>query len=107
MTLATIFAPAFTVLAHAHEHEHEAEAGAGWFQEYLQLLQDPAHIAFEITISILFDILVGFLGYQLLIKRVLIPRITAKLHKDIDAEHHVEHHDHVAGDEKATPPTGA
>jgi hypothetical protein len=86
---------------HGHEelsgHAHEHGGDGGWFSEYLQLLQDPAHIAFEITISILFDLFIVYLGYQLFIKRVLIPRLRRDLHKELDAEHGVDHCEYEPG----------
>jgi hypothetical protein len=88
-----------------HGHSHGGGDG-GWFGEYLALLQDPAHIAFEITISILFDIFIVYLGYQLIVKRVIIPRLRHQIHQEIDAEHHVDHHDHVAGDDEDNKPSG-
>lgn len=82
------------------EAGHEAAEGAGtWWDEYVHLLQDPAHILFEITLSVVFDFVIIYLGYQLFIKRVVIPRIRRELHREIDAEHHVEHHDHVDDEE--------
>lgn len=42
--------------AEAHE-----QAGEGWFQEYLELLQDPAHLALELTLIIIVDVIIGML----------------------------------------------
>lgn len=86
------------------EAGHEAAEGAGgWWDEYVHLLQDPAHILFEITLSVVFDFVIIYLGYQLFIKRVVIPRIRRELHREIDAEHHVEHHDHVDDEDCEVP----
>lgn len=97
---------------HSHEgHEHLLEdAGTGahshgggdLWTEYLNLLTDPAHIMFELTISILFDLFIVYLGYQLLFKRIILPKLRRDIHREIDAEHHVQHHDHVEGDDSAS-----
>lgn len=90
---------------HAHElHEHAEEAivhahEGGMWERYMSLLTDPAHILFEITISILFDVIIVYLGYQLIVKKLIIPKLRRDIHRELDAEHHIEHHDHVEGDE--------
>lgn len=67
-------------------------------EEYFALMTDPAHILFEITISVLFDVIVVYLGYQLFFKRLIIPKLRRDIHRELDDEHHVEHHDHTPGD---------
>lgn len=80
-------------MAHGHSHSE------GLWERYLELLTDPAHILFELTISVLFDLLIVYLGYQLLLKRIILPKLRRDIHREIDAEHHVEHHDHSEGDD--------
>lgn len=82
-----------------HLHAHEENQEHSWFEEYLYLLQDPAHVMFEITISVIFDFLIIFMGYKLFLKKIVLPKLRREIHKELDDEHHVIHHDHVPGDE--------
>lgn len=87
-----------TIFTKLTEVEHDATAETGWFDEYLALLQDPAHILFEITIGILFDLIIVYVGYQLIVKRLIIPRLRRDIHKEIDDEHGIKHHTHAVDD---------
>lgn len=91
MNLSSSLIKAFST--HAHE-----EISGGWFQEYLELLQDPAHILFEITITIVFDFIVIFLGYRLIIKKVIVPKLRRDIYREIDEEHRIAHHEHKIGE---------
>lgn len=71
--------------------EEAHSEGESWVTEYWDLLIDPAHAMSEITMSILWDIVIITLLYQLLVKRVLYPRWVNRVHKEIDAEHGVDH----------------
>lgn len=82
-----------SLIAEAHGHDLTS-----WVDEYIQLLHDPAHILFELTFSVVFDFLIVYLGYQIFIKRVVIPRLRHEIHQEIDDEHHVAHHEHQTGD---------
>lgn len=62
-----------------------------WFSEYLELLHDPAHILFELTLMVVFDFLIGYVGYKVIIKRFILPRLRKEIHEEIDREHDVEH----------------
>jgi hypothetical protein len=63
----------------------------GWFAEYIAMLHDPAHILFEVTISIIFDFMIVYVGYQILVKRFIIPRLRKEIHAEIDREHELVH----------------
>lgn len=65
-----------------------------WVDEYLHLLQDPAHWMFEITVSIIFDLLVVGLIWQVVIKKHIIPKLRKEIHAEIDREHDLEHKGH-------------
>ena len=62
-----------------------------WVDQYLQMLHDPAHWLFEVTVSIVFDLVIIYLGYQILVKRVIIPRLRKEIHAEIDREHDITH----------------
>lgn len=61
--------------------------------EFGELLSSPAHWAFELVFSLLFDLIVISLFYGILVKRVIIPRLKKKIHDEIDKEHGIPAHD--------------
>lgn len=67
------------------EHGH-GDAGGFW-EEYLQLLTDPAHLAYEVTFTILFDFIIIAFLYGVLVKKIIIPRLRKSIHAEIHAEH--------------------
>lgn len=62
-----------------------------WWDQYLHLLQNPAHWIFEITVSIIFDLVIVYLGYQILVKKFVIPRLRKEIHEEIDRDHDLHH----------------
>lgn len=66
-----------------------------WFSEYVALLHDPAHILFELTLMAVFDFLIGYVGYKVVFKRLILPRLRREIHEEIDREHDVSHEDVV------------
>ena len=71
--------------SHGHEHSGNVLVDA-W-----SVFSDPAHFIAEIGFSIVIDFFLIFIVYQLFFKKVLIPRLRKQLHKELDAELHVEH----------------
>ena len=61
--------------------------------EFGELLSSPAHWAFELLFSVLFDLIIISLVYGFLIKKVIIPRLKKTLHEEIDKEHGIPTHD--------------
>lgn len=70
--------------AHAHE-------SADFMTEFTELLSSPAHWAFELLFSVLFDLIIISLVYGIVIKKVIIPRLKKSLHEEIDREHGISH----------------
>ncbi len=70
-----------------HEHEH----GASLWAEFWAVFTDPAHAMAEFASAIIFDLVVIALLWGVLIKKVIIPKITKKVHAEIDREHGIEH----------------
>lgn len=77
--------------------EHAHGAAESFFDEYFSLLTNPAHIAFELTLMLIIDvILLGLLVPT--IRRYVNARLQRQ-HAELDAEHGIQHHDdhvHVA-----------
>lgn len=67
------------------------DAAGGLWAEFWALFTDPAHAMTEIAMSIVWDVIVITLIYQLLVKRWLYPRWANRLHKELDAEHGIDH----------------
>lgn len=78
------------ILTELHAHSHE---GADFMTEFGELLSSPAHWAFELLFSVLFDLIVISLIYGIVIKKVIIPRLKKSLHDEIDKEHGHPQHD--------------
>jgi hypothetical protein len=72
--------------------EDAHEAAGGLWAEFWALFTDPAHAMAELAMSVIWDVVIITLIYQLLIKRWLYPRWSNKVHHEIDAEHGVDHH---------------
>ena len=64
-----------------------------WFSEYLHLLHDPAHILFELTLMMVVDVLIIAVGYKIMWKKVIAPKLRREIHAEIDREHDLEHSD--------------
>lgn len=88
---------------HGHEHhEHGGQHlesgghshGDGTFWgEFTALITDPAHWLFELVATLTIDLLVIALGYHIIVRKIIIPRLRKQIHSEIDAEHHIEHTD--------------
>jgi len=76
------------------------DAGLSFWDELWSITFDPAHIVSEMIWQIVFDGLFVALLYGVVFKRLLLPRLRREIHKDLDAEHGIEHHDdhiHIKG----------
>lgn len=62
-------------------------------ETFWDIALDPAHIAAELVWSLIFDGLFVALLYGVIWKRYLLPRLRRQLHKELDAEHGIVHHD--------------
>jgi hypothetical protein len=60
------------------------------WQQYTAVQFAPDHLLSELGFSIVFE-LVQFIALALLWRKVIAPRLTARIHKQIDAEHGIEH----------------
>lgn len=81
-------------IEHSHEeHSHDAHSHGEYdfWEGFLALLTDPAHIAFEIFFTLVFDVLVVTVLYGIIVKKIIIPRLRKSIHEEIDREHGVEH----------------
>lgn len=80
-----------TLLIAAEEHHAH---GGGFVAEYWEILSNPAHLAVEITLMFLIDVLLLGLLWPL-VRRFIDARLHRQ-HEEFDREHGIEHHgDHV------------
>ncbi len=69
------------------EHGHSEN----FWEDFIAIATDPAHLAFEFVFSIFFDLIIITLVYGVIVKKYVIPRLRKQIHKEIDAEHGIEH----------------
>ena len=72
----------------------EAITGDFW-SELWSIALDPAHIGAELIFTVVFDGLVIAVFYNVIFKKVILPRIKkslrSEIHEEIDKEHGFEH----------------
>lgn len=71
-----------------HSHEHGED---DFWADFLSVALDPAHILAEAVFTIVFDGLFIYLGYQILFKRLILPRLRREIHEELDEEHGIIH----------------
>ena len=68
--------------------------GDNFFQAYWHILSDPAHVAVEITLTILLDVVLLGMFWPML--KTYVNSRLQRQHEQLDAEHGITHHgDHV------------
>jgi hypothetical protein len=60
-------------------------------ETWWSIFSDPSHIIAELLWTIIQDIFVVGLFYKYICKRVVLPRLTSSVHKEIDREHGISH----------------
>ena len=72
----------------------------GFWDEVWGIALDPAHIMAELIWTLVFDVIIIALMYNILFKQIILPRLRRNLreeiHHDIDLEHGItpEQHEH-------------
>ena len=54
-------------------------------ETYLDLMTDPAHLMFEMTLTVVQDVVIGAILWP------IIKRATGRFHRELDLEHGVTH----------------
>ena len=65
------------------------QQGMGFWEEAWSIFTDPAHIVAELGWTIIQDVILVWLLYGTIWKKLIWP----KLHEKFDKEHAIEHHD--------------
>lgn len=72
---------------------HDEEAHGLW-EEAWAIFTDPSHILAELGWTVIQDVIVIWLFYGIVFKKMILPRLRREIHKEIDEEHNIKHDDH-------------
>jgi len=73
--------------------EESYHRNESFWTQFLDLLTNPAHLAFELFFTVMFDGIFIALIWGVVIKRYVMPRLRKQIHADIDKEHGVQEHE--------------
>ena len=57
------------------------------------IFTDPSHIIAEVAWTIIQDVVIIWLLYGTVWKKMVLPRLRKEIHKEIDEEHNISHDD--------------
>jgi len=77
----------FTLFKDIHDH-----SGGSFWDEVWSVALDPAHIIAELIFTLVFDGLIIAVFYNLIFKKIILPKLRRDIHKDIDEAHGTEEH---------------
>jgi hypothetical protein len=60
-------------------------------ESFVEIATDPAHIIAELIFTFTIDFLIIALLWGVVFKKVVLPRLTKKIHEEIDIEHGYSH----------------
>ena len=70
------------------EAGHTAE---GLWPEAWAIFSDPSHIIAELGWTLIQDVVLIWLLYGTVWKKMILPRLRREIHKEIDEEHNIQH----------------
>jgi hypothetical protein len=73
--------------------QHDSEAEHDVLAEAWAIFTDPSHILAELGWTVIQDVLVIWLAYGIIFKKIILPKLRREIHKEIDAEHNIKHDD--------------
>jgi hypothetical protein len=76
------------------------EGTMSFWDEVVSITFDPSHIVAEVFWQVVFDVVLVAFIYGIVFKKWILPKLRHQLHKEIDKEHGIEHHDdhiHITG----------
>ena len=80
-------------------HDSHEETG-NFLHDYWQLLTDPVHLSVEITITLLFDVLLLGLLWPTIVR--FVKRRLEASHRELDEEHGITHHPDTGAIQRST-----
>jgi hypothetical protein len=75
-----------------HLAAENATAG-GLLPEAWSIFTDPSHILAELAWTLIQDVVLIWLLYGTVWKKMILPKLRREIHKEIDEEHNITHHD--------------
>ena len=72
---------------------HAEDAELGLWEEAWEIFTDPSHIIAELGWTIIQDVVIIWLLYGIVFKKIILPRLRKEIHKEIDEEHNISHDD--------------
>ncbi len=70
------------------EAGHSSE---GLWPEAWAIFSDPSHIIAELGWTLIQDVVLIWLLYGTVWKKIILPRLRREIHKEIDEEHNIKH----------------
>ena len=71
----------------------DAASGDSLLGEAWAIFTDPSHIIAEVAWTIIQDVVIIWLLYGTVWKKMVLPRLRKEIHKEIDEEHNISHDD--------------
>lgn len=71
----------------------EASSSDGLWGEAWVIFSDPSHIIAELGWTLIQDVVLIWLLYGTVWKKMILPRLRKEIHKEIDEEHNISHDD--------------
>jgi hypothetical protein len=66
-------------------------APEGLWSEAWSIFIDPSHVIAELGWTIIQDVVIIWLLYGIVFKKMILPKLRREIHKEIDAEHNISH----------------
>jgi hypothetical protein len=82
------------------EAGHDSTEPVSFWDDVISITFDPSHIVAEVFWQVVFDVVLVAFIYGIVFKKWILPKLRHQLHKEIDKEHGIEHHDdhiHIKG----------
>lgn len=73
--------------------QHGAETEHDLWGEAWSIFTDPSHIIAELGWTLIQDVVVIWLFYGIVFKKMILPRLRREIHQEIDEEHNIIHED--------------
>jgi len=74
-------------------HFAAENTAGGLLPEAWSIFTDPSHILAELAWTLIQDVVLIWLLYGTVWKKMILPRLRREIHKEIDEEHNITHHD--------------
>lgn len=72
--------------------DHAATESDLWGEAW-SIFSDPSHIIAELGWTIIQDVVIIWLLYGTVFKKIILPRLRKEIHEEIDEEHNIKHDD--------------